>query len=143
MKKKKVILICIVAVIFCVGIGAGGYYLLHDDTEYVLGKKYDGSNYTFPILSGTREVNTYGAFDNFIEFRSRRSVEELQTFYDDYFSSLKKAINHSQPEEEWFYDESQDLFFKKFDFKEDGKTVRFTLVYDYYNATSNGKFSIC
>ena len=143
MRKKKVILICIVAVIFCVGIGAGGYYLLHNDTEYVLGKKYDGSNYTFPILSGTREVNTYGAFDNFIEFRSRRSVEELQTFYNDYFSSLKKAIIHSLPEEVWFYDESQDLFFKKFDFKEDCKSLSFTLVYAYYNATSNGMFSIC
>ena len=134
MKKRTFIIAFIVAIIFGISISA---YINHaiqsNQKEYQLSFKFDdGFIAKFKLPEDTQFEKRIGA--ERIMFKTNLSESELNNYYNNYFSTLKKVKNSNQNLNlTGYYDPQQRLVYSDFEIITENNQTKFTVSFDIYN----------
>lgn len=132
-KKRKITILVIVIII--VGILSSIFtylYIRYNKTEFEVHMAFsDGFVAKIPIPKGAVHVEETGVGVD--KFRTKLSEEEINAFYEDYFSGLKKVHSLNDVNRVGYYDSEQRVVVFDISMYEANGKMYFSLLYDIYD----------
>lgn len=146
MKSKKIVLAIILALVIIIAGSFLFYFIMISQPadEYAAPfTKSDGTDCMVKVPEKTKHIDTYGF--TVMKFESELSKEEIEEFYNDYFSGLLTVYGNGNLKDEQYFDDSQKLILGQMDIwnEDDSDKTYFVIGVDFCeDIYSNTEFKI-